>query len=819
KLAELIERMRAALKASPLDALRIYEEETAARTPEAERLREKFESTMEYARSGRAISARELLTNAPRLFGSPRANERQLLIAASVEQLVVLGIRGEFDALREIGAALRTLVLEGTQQQQFCGRLAVELGQRSADEAHPLRAPVIVPLIHSLRIVLRVGAATTRDSAVEGLGALLKFVFDPEGEFPREVPPLAQQGDPKVNHLYFSRLSRRRLMVFAVAGHRGARSEFYRLLRQPLDKIVEKLRAKKLPPETLRDLLLDTLYARADLLRTLPALVRQAKPSDVAKLQRRAIRFLRKAVMVVTTHDDDEQVLIAFAHYQESVFRTIDVMIKRGANATDFDSVLADAMQKTPRTLVGRAAVCNAQVRAAFALIRTASRLTVSDADAKHTFDALKAFFDTLESPMPFPNLGIAEGCLFVLPFLLEDDRFNDFTRPALDALFARLNHPPEFHQLAETHRQLIASACFRRLILRLMQRAEEEATTDAAAQKAERDVRKLLLEPTTKHVIDVFQKKFVLPSFSSPHPPQGIAGIVIAGTAFETDLLRLSVPMVQKYPDLPSVQRLLLTRILAAQLRAASQDSREIARYALLRGLYANLPTVSLADAERIARSQDLLSALPPRTAEAADADLQEFLEHCGRIDETAPRIEDLPGYVLAMISDRPSSRIADAIAREIDLNLQHWRNKNPQFDFGKLLYQVMLRGPHEVIFDHLLPRLESSEDRRIVALLRRHVASVRAEPNMKPQRMLEHVRELLHDLEGMRSETLTELAGMLTLYRDLFANDPRIWDALGRDVKGGGLGDLLRQSDAIAKKAHVADSKNVLRTPLAEA
>lgn len=823
---DLIREIGETLKVRPLEALGIYEDQVARKTSAAPRLVEIFKSTMEYAASGRDISRQELLKNAPRLFGSPRQSDRQLLVAVAAEQLVILGKQGQTEVLEGIGEAFEALVLDGTQQQQLCGRIAVELGQHTKEEVLPLWDSVVTPLIRSLRIVLRVGAVTTRDSAVEGLGGLMKFKFD-ETDFPSAVQPVVEhekedESAAKINRLYFERMKRRRLMVFAVAGHRRSRIEFYCKLREPIAITIAKIRDGEPTSKQLRELLLDTLYGRADYLRTLPALVRQSEQSERKKVYRRAIRFLRDAAGLRSIGEDDEAILIAFAHYQESVFRTIDVMIKREATHDDFGDVLTAAVEVIPRTLVGRAALCNAQVRATFALIRTAARLIRDDRRSSSTKDALVPLFADLGKPSPWPNLGIAEGCYFVLPFLLENKVHEKLCTPALDALFQRLDDPPAFGDLARTHAQLIATTCFRRMILLLMQRAEEH-TNAAMSLVAERDVRKLLLQPNTSHVLQVFQNRSGWSSTSTV-PSQWTAGIVIAGAAFENNLLERSSAMFRSYEGRPSVERLLLTRILAAQLRAASQDAREIARSALLSRLYDNMPTVSIDARERNRMAQKLLGAIPPRTAEAADADLQDFLEHCGQGE--GPREEDLPAHVLAMISDKPGERIADAIAREIHLNLKHWRKRSaaakltgetaPDFDFGKPLYQVMLRGPHEMIFDYLLPRMTDDRDRRMVALFRRHVASVRGNPAMEPEDMLQHVDNLLEELRTSKSETLQELHRVLQLYRSLFADEAGIWDAFARERKVGGLGELFQELDGLATKAHITGSKNVLRKPL---
>lgn len=818
-----IATIREALKDRPLEALIIYEKELANQTESSNDLRIAYQSTMEFAICGRSIGTAEWQSDAPRLSGSPRHDDRRVLVEVTVAQLLALG-RERSPLLQGLVEMFDTLVLEGPQEQQLCGRLAVALGQRSREELAPLRDLVAEPLIKALEVVLRVGAATTRDSAVEGLGALLKHFENAKKKLPHLVPPGIEEGkqavgNPVVNRLYFDRLKRRRQMVFAVAARdMEERTEFFNRLEEPVAETIAKIRNAKLDEVESQSALLDELHSRADVLRTLPAIIRQALPGEREDLQKRAVQFLCDAASLLAIGDDREHVHSAFAHYQESVFRTIDVMIKRGATHADFDDVLTEALYAIPPTLVGRSFVCNGQVRATFALIRAASRLISDDKTESATKDAMRPIFESLKNPSPWSNLGVAEGCFYVLPFLLENDAHNDLSRPALELLFERIDDPPSFANLAETHRQLITSACFRRMILLLMQRTDERSTTDPAALRAERDVGELLYAPTVEHVIHAFQtRRFTWRSDARAPSQQRTAGVLVAGTAFDSDLLDLSVSLFQGYNTLPSVQRLLLTRILAAELRAASQDSRETARYALLRRLYAGMPTVSLGDDERLKKVRNILASLPARAAHAADADLQDFLEYCGRRDgETR---EELPGHVLAMVSDEPRGRMADVIAREIDLNLRQLKKQKGEFDFGKLLYQVILRGPHERIFECLLTRMEDPEDFRVVELLYEHVKKVRADPEMNGEHMLKHVDDLAKAIrDDERSITLRKLRSILLLYHELFADEPKIWEAITRGEEGGGLGELFAEFDAIAKHTHVDGSKHA-RQSLADA
>lgn len=808
----VVDTIRTELECHPLQALQTYEDAIAGDKAAAADLEAIFEPMMGLARFGKAIDENSLVEKAPALFASPRHVERQLLVSACADQLVLLGQRGEKERLARIGNAFEALVVEGTQPQQLCGRIAIALGDKSEAEVRPLLEPVGKKLVEALQVVLRAGAATTRDSAVEGLGALLKFYPPAEAEamFKQPVKPdaVADKAQQNINRIYFERLDRRRLMAFAVARDPAKRRELGDTLREVVAKKIDAIRVKESDPEQRNARLLDALYSRADLLRTLPAVVRQAHEDERQELFLEAIEFLKDAATFTGITEDDDAVMVAFAQFQESVFRTIDVMIKRGATHDDFDVVLAQALDATPRTLVGRASVCNAQVRATVALLRTASRLISNDKKGSETKRALEAIFAALIQPSPWPNLGITEGCYKILPFLASNHEHDGLSLPALEKLFARIKSPPPFGDLAETHHQLVASACFRQLILRLMSRTDEHSAGDAASVRIQRDVSRLLAEPAAARVLEAFQNTRTWASVMQKPSPAWTAGLVIAGTAFENDLLDFSGVLYTPFEERPSVERLLLTRILAAQLRATSLDSRKIARYALLRDFYANSPANRAADRERIEKVRRLVASLPPRAAQAADPDLQEFLEHCGRraADALRANVEDLPGHVLAMVSDNPSSRIADAIAREIDLSMRHWKQRK-HVDLAKLLYQVVLRGPNESIFGHLLPRVDD-DDRPVVSLFYRHVKSVRADANLTPEQLLAHVNELAHDIaDDTPSETLRRLKSILTRYSSLFANDTAIWDALTAGEEGGGLAQLFAEFDEIVRRTHVAE------------
>lgn len=827
KLERVVGALREKLKKRPLAALQLYGLAIANKSDRGNHLKAVFEDEMEIARFGKEISREGLERKSALLFSSPRQSERELLVASCVAGLVNLGVQGAQDRLRAIGETFATFVLDGTQQQKFCGRLAIGLGLRSSAEIQPLLQTIVEPLIDALLVVLRVGAAPTRDSAVEGLGALLKFLPHPSARYPKyERPARADEDGDEVpeperqvviDQLYFDRLDRRRMMALAVAGDPVMREAFLAEVRRPIsDRIEEAERKAGGDVDRLEPELLTILYTQADLLRTLPGLVRQCAAGERNAFQRRAVKYLNDAAVAREPVNAGDTVLRSFAHFQESVFRTIDVMIKRGATHEDFEESLAKALRETRRTLVGHSSVCNARVRATFALIQTTARLIQADREETAVKAELVPLFEMLAKPTPWPNLGIAEGCYYVVPFLAGNRWHEDIVKIALEQLFLRISStPPPSDNLPEIHNQLIAAACFRRLILVLMQRTDEHSLTDRGSVRIKRDVSRLLEEPTIEEVLKAFRIKRTWFEIMNAPPSATTTGIVIAGTAFETDLLGRS-SLFKEFDQRPSVKRLLLTRILAAQLRAASQDWREIERYDLLRQFWENMPTVSLAENERDDKVRELMADLPSRAAQAADPDLQDFFEHCSRRigEEKEPR-QELPGHVLAMISDTPSSRIADAIAREIDLNVLYGEQRGG-CDLGKVLYQVALRGPSVSIFSRLLPRMHSERHRRIAELFKKHVKRVHAHSTMTAGEMLDHVDELIREIrQDEPSETLQKLKAILENYRSLFANEAPIWKA----IEQGGLATLLRQCDEIVTLTQGSGARRVARQPLSEA
>lgn len=784
----------------PLRALERYEEGLAL--PGGDALKDRFGDTMSRIAAARDITHDRARAQLPELYGGARREDRTRLLIAVIDRLFEL--EGDRDALQRFGLSLPSLVLDGTLQQQFCCKLAVRLGLADAIP-QAVRSDVVLPLMRALIVVLRLGAPTTRDAAIEGLGALLKIVREPQAFPPDERLPIPRERGEKpdeyekrvaISAEYVERLKRRRLLVMTIAGDPKALKEFEGRLQVDVPVVLDRLRREKAPVTKFEDV----FYERQDLLRFLPGIARQG---DDEELRRRTADLLRNAARL-RFPDEREEITVAVARFQESVFRTIDTAMRRGWDWTEFDDVVAAAVRAIPRTMSGGAAVCNAQIRATVAILRTAVRLVTLSQGAAETRHAIAPLFENLHrATSPWVNHGIVEGCYRGLPQLAADPAYDDLTTPALRELIVQMGDfdPPD--DLTKTHRRLVASSCFRRLLVsvtdtlleRQLLESEKEARVDK--QNVDRDVRAVLQNPTPETVRGVCQRRTeggtFAPATRSDH--FDLAESVIATVAFETDLLGRTVSMFQRWEELPSVEQVLLTRILAAHLHAISRDAPELARHDVLRAAFLEAPGISRRDPTRLA--WNVLSSIPAKAAEVADLEIQRFAEYRGRQSrEDGGGGDDLPGYVLAMISPIASSRIAGAIAREMDLNLRHDREQ-PNADFTKSLYQVMLRGPHESIFDHLLPRVREESDRELVLLFRKHVAKV-LHSNFDLKTILHHINDILPDLQGRKSETLRKLALALDLYRRLASDIEDVWPLL----KDGAVAVLFRYLDELAKE-----------------
>ena len=161
-MSQVADSILAFLEKHPLEALQQYERNLHSRHADA--LRKRFGATMSLLRIAYELDLERL----PLLHAAARKQERRRLRLASAQRILTL--HRDRTALQEIADRFPRLVLEGTLQQQFCSKLAAEF---KPDLMIPdsVRDTVVVKLIEALRVVLRVGAPTTRDSAIEGLGA------------------------------------------------------------------------------------------------------------------------------------------------------------------------------------------------------------------------------------------------------------------------------------------------------------------------------------------------------------------------------------------------------------------------------------------------------------------------------------------------------------------------------------------------------------------------------------------------------------------------------------------------------------------------
>ena len=746
-----------------------------------------------------------------------RREERKRIATLAVNEIVAIGHAGDVALLTRIGNDLRDLVLEGTLQQQLCCKLAIELtGKRPVPLPDPLTVHVLLPLITALKVVVRVGAPTTRDNAIEGLGALLRLVHQNvvDGYGANEVPKAPEEGDLLFDSQYVLRLERRRRLVLAVAGHDESlkyvrtilgqdslpQLEVLRAREQALMQVVDRLQ-KRAPKDDAateelrrlgnhRERLIEErerlLYERADSLRVLPAIARQEGDLEWA------IDSLRAAAAVLDIGDEREpRVLIAFARYHESLFRTIDVVLRRDAALCPrFDDVLAASVDAIPRTLVGDAPVCNARIRATIALIRTAVCLVLRSSGPAETKRAVRPLFDDLAAAARWANPGIAEGCYRALPQLALSTAHRDLAKTALQALLFDLERKGE--DFVSLHRRLIAAFAFRAILLRLAENGDEER------------VRALLRRP----------QDLLRAVATAPRSTELSAG-VIERVAFEKELFARTSTMLQEWDKLCDAEQVLLTRIVAVQLHKVARQWRDLAAFPILERVFISMPTLALADDDSRAIVFNLLSALPAGAAAAADADLHRFIERCGRMrgsERPDAHSGDLPDYVLAMISSNVSGRVADAVAREVDLSLRQERNrkKDERVDFARTLYQVMLRGPHERIFQHLLPRLEDEDDIRVADFFCRHVQAVRliCETQKDEDKLLDdlvpHVHKTATEIAHTPNPTLQRLRNALWQYESLAKNDSSLWLTIWRGDAGGGLGLLFRRLDTLAQFTH---------------
>ena len=367
------------------------------------------------------------------------------------------------------------------------------------------------------------------------------------------------------------------------------------------------------------------------------------------------------------------------------------------------------------------------------------------------------------------------------------------------------MKHIPLPGDLVKTHRRLAANTCFRRVLVSIIDHLYEhqlnhpDSDAELDAQKAERGLRVLLRWPTPENIRNVCQDK---PVDIPAHVPDDVDESIVAGIAFESELLRASPALFGEWGTLQTADKALLTRILAAQLHALSRDVRELVRHPMLRRVFLGIPSISMSEAEAMEHVWKLLSMLPADAAQTADVELQRFVEYRGRSgdpgNDNRHPTDDLPGYVLAMIDPAASRRIAGGVAREIDLRRRQDHGREGA-DLARTLYQVTLRGPHESIFDHLLPRVIETDAREVVLLFRRHVARVRRsytdDGELQVDEILAHVQGLLGELEK-HGGVLGDLCHALICFKKLTTPDAErewsVWEA----IKDGDGTHLLKRS-----------------------
>jgi hypothetical protein len=744
-----------------------------------------------------------LLAKLSDLGASVRREDRANLIGAFIDQMIALSVAATHnpagpDAARlvAIGAAFPLLSIGSIAQQQLCCDVAMQLGLRGRHAGDALCKAVMRPLLNALMTILRIGGPAARHNGVEALGAILRFFPDTAVDFPGAVYTGEPNRDrhPEIDILYVRRRERQRLMALAVAGDGASRAAYLDAVSRPIS-----------PHESP-----EALDERSELLSALPAILCEESPDP--KLMR-----LRTGILMASGFAEwadanvAPNILAAFGRYQETLFRTVRAMIRRGALAADFDAIVARAVEGIPGTTVGPLVVSHAQVRATVAILCTAVMVVRSVAKST-TKDALRPFFHSLLDVSPWFNAGIAEGCFRALPSLLSKAAHNDLSRPALEALFEHLASCDDFGDFARTHRQHLAYDCFRRLLIAVAERDDD-------LPKTEHNLRLLLQNPEARQVLNVFQRRAV--SINPIRPTtvrRKVNEIIIGAAARETLWLRGSEATFAAWSDFDVVGKLLVVRTLAVYLRGAAESARVASPNDVLRRLSAEISTISLSDDERMTLLWHVLSAIPSEAAHAADADLQDFVENSGG-REPAVEAGQLPGFVLAMVSGFVSDQIADVIAREIDLAYRRGRLRDPAFDLAGLLYQVMLRGSDKAIFDHLLPRLSEERERDTVRLFRNHITTLQRDPTgtVDPERLLAHIEQIVIDLLNTTSPLLEKLREALKLYGQLYSDREDVWRSILRGESRGGLDSLFHRLDELAETTH-GESRRPLAATYAE-
>lgn len=712
-------------------------------------------------------------------------DDRPLFIQRAVEYLLTTAVNAanaDFAAkqlLDDLGGTFMELLLSGAAEQVFTADLARALGA-VREMPDVLRDSVCAPLVKALATSLSLGAPGTRHVLMEGLGALLRHL--PHDRTLQSLPSIDKtardrEGDPSINEKYEGRRQRHELIVLAISGDATKREEYFAKI----------------------DGTPQSYDHRADHLRALPAIYRQEPAETKEGMLADIVTRLCTAVSAPGIGiEASPEAQAAFARYQEIVFQTIDVMLSEGADPEQFNVVVADAVGAIRPTLVGSLDVCNAQVRATIAVIYTATRIAARLSDSK-TDDALRPWYLALGKKwQEWMNPGIMEGCFRGLPLLLPDREHDAWTIKALEALLEQLSSPVEQSDLGATYARLCATASFRDLLIAVTQRLHRrlrssEADPEKHTKEIEQTIHSLLAQPSAQAILDIFKKNGSTPSLKNYTAPTFSAG-VLGAVAFATELLDHSEPMFRPWDDMTPARQMLLVRILSLELRSASEGRIALARCRELSRVLSGLEPVRVAEKDRTKKLWHLISKIPAAAGEAVDSDLQQFVSYRGMhvTEEEQSSFCDLPQYVLAMVSDYSSYRLAADVARQVDLRRHRARLQPSEFDFAEPLYQIMLRGPHQSIFNHLLARIAEPRDRELLTLLRTHVITVQAcvkaitkSGNETPIALLTtHAKTLIGQMDTYlmdhESATLDGLVIAMKRFVALGTQTPELWNVI---------------------------------------
>ena len=788
-----------------------------------------FGPTIRWAHLGEQIrEGPEILHKLAEAYATIRNVERDVLVEGAVAELIKLGCAaddGEQSAanvLASLGDVSRGFILTGTPQQLFIAHLSIRIGLAFPIPVS-LRDKLALPLVDALSIVLELGAPVTRDMVVEGLGALQKHCSDPNRLPPRRLTDAQRddEGDSRINRTYEARRERRASIILAIAGDPHHNNEYWRILGQPVGKEYDR---------------------RADFVRALPAVCRQAIQSELRRTFTAAESTLVSAA--AAPHPDIDaasEIVAAFARYQETVFSTIDVMLDRGMSANAFETVIAKAVRNLRTTIAGPLNVSNAQVRATIAILCTAAKAAARLVGSKIDDELKLRYMHLSGERSDLANPGIIEGCFRGLPLLLWDGEHNDWTRAALYALFAHLKRVPDLQNTVGLHSRLCAHAALRRVLVALAERLHRQFLEfhDTAEEGRElRDVeyaiRQLFSGASPDVILDIFQRGGKFRDIVGDEMPRDIAEGILSTAALERDVLQHATALFSGWKGMSSARQLLLIRILSSQLRALSHDDVEMERYEVLRKILKSLAPVSLSQVKRHEALWKLVAALPPGAAEAVDADLQDFVENrSGHLRSAKGDENDLPGYVLSMVSADVSYRLAADIARQVALNRERARLRDPDFDFAIPLYHITLRGPSRSIFDHLLARIGDEDDRAILHLFRDHVTAVEACQPLQHdpvgvRQLVTYAKDLIPKIARHESRTLRDLAVAMKRYLALAAQEPDVWKTIigthtepkvderfDEDVReGGGLNALFVILDRLANDTHASHVESQIAT-----